>query len=138
MNVRIQPPDTGTDRPVQVLAAIAIAVAAIGALSLMRSTVGDMTRDYRTVRVNNQTGLAVQVDALDAAGGRMGLGLAGPRSTASFQEVLDLGRAWTFVVSYGSQEVSRQELTGRELAAAGWTVQIPGKATAELEAAGFR
>ena len=138
MNVRIQPPDTGTDRPVQVLAAVAIAIAAIGALSLMRSAVGDMTRDYRTVRVDNQTGLALQVDALDAAGGRMGLGLAGPRATTSFQEVLDLGRAWTFVASYGGQEVARQELAARELAAAGWTVRIQGKTTADLEAAGFR
>jgi hypothetical protein len=138
MNVRIQPPETGTDRPVQVLAAVAIAVAAIGMLSLMRSAIGDMTADHRIVRVDNQTGLAIQVDALDAAGGRMGLGLAGPRSTASFQEVLDLGRAWTFVASYGGQEVARQELTGSELAAAGWTVRIPAWATADLEAAGFR
>jgi hypothetical protein len=138
MNVRIQPPETGTDRPVQVLAAVAIAVAAIGMLSLMRSAIGDMTADHRIVRVDNQTGLAIQVDALDAAGGRMGLGLAGPRSTASFQEVLDLGRAWTFVASYGGQEVARQELTGSELAAAGWTVRIPARATADLEAAGFR
>jgi hypothetical protein len=138
MNVRIQPPETGTDRPVRVLAAVAIAVAAIGMLSLMRSAIGDMTRDYRIVRVDNQTGLAIQVDALDSTGGRMGLGLAGPRSTASFQEVLDLGRAWTFVASYGGQEVATQELTGRELAAAGWTVRIPARATADLEAAGFR
>jgi hypothetical protein len=138
MNVRIQPPDTGTDRPVQVLAAIAIAVAAIGLLPLMRSAVGDMTRDYRTVRVDNQAGLALQVDAVDAAGGRVGLGLAGPRATTSFQEVLDLGRAWTFVASYGGQELARQELTGRELAAAGWTVRIPARASVDLEAAGFR
>jgi hypothetical protein len=138
MNVRIQPPGTGTDRPVQVLAAVAIAVAAIGALSLMRPAIGDMTREYRTVHVDNQTGLAVQVDALDAGGGRMGLGLAGPHATTGFQEVLDLGRTWTFVTSYGGQEVTRQQLTGRELAAAGWTVRIPGKATADLEAAGFR
>jgi len=138
MNVRIQPPGTGTDRPARVLAAVAIAVAAIGTLSLMRSAVGDMTREYRTVRVDNQTGLAVQVDALDAAGGRMGLGLAGPSATTSFQEVLDLGRTWTFVTSYGGQEVARQRLTGRELAAAGWTVRIPREATADLEAAGFR
>jgi hypothetical protein len=138
MNVRIQPPETGTDRPVQVLAAVAIAVAVIGMLSLMRSAIGDMTRDYRIVRIDNQTGLAIQVDALDGADARMGLGLAGPRSTASFQEVLDLGRAWTFVASYGGQEVARQELTGRELAAAGWTVRIPARATADLEATGFR
>jgi hypothetical protein len=138
MNVRIQPPDTGTDRPVQVLAAIAIAVAAIGLLPLMRSAVGDMTRDYRTVRVDNQAGLALQVDAVDAAGGRVGLGLAGPRATTSFQEVLDLGRPWTFVASYGGQELARQEPTGRELAAAGWTVRIPARASVDLEAAGFR
>jgi hypothetical protein len=137
MSVRIERPGTGTDRPVQVLAAAAVAVAAIGVLLLARAALGDQV-DYRTVRVDNQAGLSLQVDAVDADGGTMGLGEAGPRSTTSFQEVADLGRAWTFVASYGGREVARQQLTGRELAARGWTVRIPGQATADLEAAGFQ
>jgi hypothetical protein len=138
MNVRIERPGTGTDRPVQVLLAVAVAVAVIGVLLLGRAALGDRVGGYRTVRVDNQAGLPLQVDAVDAAGGTMGLGEAGPRSTASFQEVADLGRAWTFVASYGGQEVARQTLTGRELAARGWTVRLPGQATADLEAAGFQ
>jgi hypothetical protein len=137
MNVRIEQPGTGTDRPVQVLLAITVAVAAIGALSLVRAALVDRVGGYRTVRVDNQAGLPLQVDAVDATGATMGLGEAGPRSTTTFQEVADLGRAWTFVASYGGREVARQTLTGRELAARGWTVQIPGRATADLEAAGF-
>jgi hypothetical protein len=137
MSVRIERPGTGTDRPVQVLAAAAVAVAAIGVLLLARATLGDQV-GHRTVRVDNQAGLSLQVDAVDADGGTMGLGEAGPRSTTSFQEVADLGRAWTFVASYGGREVARQELTGRELAARGWTVRLPGQATADLEAAGFQ
>ena len=137
MSVRIERPGTGTDRPMQVLAAAAVVVAAIGVLLLARAALGDRV-DYRTVRVDNQAGLSLQVDAVDADGGTMGLGEAGLRSTTSFQEVADLGRAWTFVASYGGREVARQQLTGRELAARGWTVRIPGQATADLEAAGFQ
>jgi hypothetical protein len=138
MNVRIERPDTGTDRPLQVLLAVAVAVVAIGALLLVRAAVGGRVGGYHTVRVDNQAGLALQVDVVDAGGATMGLGEAAPRSTTTFQEVADLGRAWTFVASYGGREVASQTLTGRALAARGWTVQIPGRATADLEAAGFR
>jgi len=137
MNVRIERPGTGTDRPVQVLVAVTVAVAAIGVLFLVRAALVDRVGGYRIVRVDNQAGLPLQVDAVDATGGAMGLGEAGPRSATTFQEVADLGRVWTFVASYGGREVARQTLTGRELAAHGWTVQIPGGATADLEAAGF-
>lgn len=137
MSVRIERPGTGTDRPVQVLVAVTVAVAAIGVLFLVRAALGDRVGGYRTVRVDNQAGLPLQVDAVDAAGGAMGLGEAGARSATTFQEVADLGREWTFVASYGGREVARQSLAGRELAARGWTVQIPARATADLEAAGF-
>jgi hypothetical protein len=137
MSVRIERPGTGTDRPVQVLVAVTVAVAAIGVLFLVRAALADRVGGYRTVRVDNQAGLPLQVDAVDAAGGAMGLGEAGPRSATTFQEVADLGREWTFVASYGGREVAKQSLTGRELAARGWTVQIPRGATADLEAAGF-
>ena len=126
---------TAISRPVQVV--ITVAVTAVAVLFLARAALGDRVGGYRTVRVDNQAGLPLQVDAVDATGGTMGLGEARPRSTTAFQEVADLGRVWTFVASYGGREVARQTLTGRELAARGWTVQIPGRATAGLEAAGF-
>jgi hypothetical protein len=80
----------------------------------------------------------MQVDAVDGGGARMGLGEAGPRATTTFQEVADLGTPWTFVASYGGREVSRQTLTGRELADRGWTVQVPAAAAADLERQGYR
>jgi hypothetical protein len=138
MNVRTDRPDIGTDRPVAVLLAVTVAIAAIGMLSLVRAALGDGVGDHRTVRVDNRAGLPLQVDVLDAGRGRMGLGEAAPRSTATFREVADLGGRWTFVASYGGREVARQTLTGRDLAARGWTVQVPAQATADLEAAGFQ
>jgi hypothetical protein len=117
---------------------VTVTVVAIGALSLVRAALGGRVAGYRTVRVDNQAGLPLQVDVVDAGGGAMGLGKAGPRSTTTFWEVADLGRQWTFVAGYGGREVARQTLTGRELAARGWTVQIPAQATADLEAAGFQ
>ncbi|HEU4399239.1 MAG TPA: hypothetical protein VFU54_15550 [Actinomycetota bacterium] len=137
MSLRVERPDAGTDRPLQVLIAVTVAVTAVAVLFLARAALGDRV-GYRTVRVDNQAGLPLQVDAVDATGGTMGLGEAGPRSATSFQEVADLGRAWTFVASYGGREVARQRLSGRELAERSWTVQVPSQATADLEAAGFQ
>jgi hypothetical protein len=75
---------------------------------------------------------------VDSTGGTMGLGEAGARSLTAFQEVADLRGAWTLVASYGGREVARQTLTRAELAARGWTVEVAGQATADLERAGFR
>jgi hypothetical protein len=90
------------------------------------------------VRVDNRAGLALQVDAVDGNGGVLGVGLAGPKATTTFHELPDLGRTWTFVFSYGGQELLRQQLAGRELAARGWTVQVPDEVTMELERLGYR
>ena len=62
---------------------------------------------------------------------------AGPRATTTFHQVADLGGRWTFVVTYGGLEVSRQTISGPELAGRAWTVQVPAAATAELERQGF-
>jgi hypothetical protein len=137
MSVRVRPNGAGIDRPVLVLAVVAVAVTALGALWLARAAVGGRP-DYRTVRVDNQAALSLQVDAVDGDGGRMGLGLLGPQATTTFQEVPDLGGTWTFVVSYGGQEVWRQAVSGRELAGRGWTVQVPDTVTLELEKQGYR
>jgi hypothetical protein len=56
----------------------------------------------------------------------------------TFREVVDMGRSWTVVASYGGREVWRQEVDGRELAARGWTVQVPGEVTLALERQGYR
>ena len=137
MSVRVRPNGAGIDRPVLVLAVAAVVVTVLGALWLVRAAVGGRP-DYRTVRVDNQAALPLQVDVAGADGGRLGLGLAGPGATTTFREVADPGGTWTFVVSYGGQEVWRQAVGGRELAGHGWTVQVPDAVTLELERQGYR
>jgi hypothetical protein len=119
---------------VQAVVAVTALLTALGMAWLVQAGIGDEPT-YRTVRVDNQASLPLQVDAVDGAG-RLGMGEAGPRATASFDEVVDLGRTWTFVVTYGGREVSRQTITGEELAGRDWTIQIPAAATAALERQG--
>jgi len=137
MSVGVRKNGTGLDRPVLAVAVAAVVIAAVGALWLVLASLGGRP-DYRTVRVDNQAGLALQVDAVGADGGVLGLGLAGPGATTTFHELPDLGRTWTFVFSYGGRELLRQPVGGRELAGDGWTVQVPGEVTMELERQGYR
>ena len=137
MSVGVRKNGTGLDRPVLAVAVAAVVIAAVGALWLVLASLGGRP-DYRTVRVDNQAGLALQVDAVGADGGVLGLGLAGPGATTTFHELPDLGRTWTFVFSYGGRELLRQPVGGRELAGNGWTVQVPGEVTMELERQGYR
>ena len=109
-----------------------MAITIVGLLALIRAAVTGGV-DHVTVRVNNQTRLAVQVDTLDAAGDRVGLGEAQARILTTFQELPDIGPHWTLVASYAGQEVHRQTLTRTALAAANWTVTIPASATTALE-----
>jgi hypothetical protein len=136
MSVSLRRPEAEVDRALLALVAVTAVLTAIGMLWLVRAAVGEGVA-YRTIRVDNQGALPVQVDATDG-GGRMGLGEAGPGATTTFQEVADPGPSWTFVASYGGREVARQTLSGRELAGRGWTVQVPAAATAELERQGYR
>jgi hypothetical protein len=137
MSVGLRRPDTEVDRPLLALVAVTAVLTAVGMLWLVRAAVGEGVA-YRTIRVDNQAALPVQVDVVDGGGGRMGLGEAGPRAASTFREVADPGRSWTFVASYGGREVARLTLDGRELAGRGWTVQVPAAATAELERQGYR
>jgi hypothetical protein len=125
------------DRPVLVLAVAAVVVTALGAIWLGQAALGGRP-GHRTVRVDNRAALPLQVEAAGADGGRLALGLAGPRATTTFQEVVDQGATWTFVVSYGGREVLRQTVSRQELAGRGWTVQVPESAAAELERQGYR
>ena len=137
MSVRVRPGGTEVDRPVLAVAVLAVVITAVGALWLASSAVGGRP-GYRTVRVDNRAGLALQVDAAGPDGGRLGLGLVDAQEVTTFKEVLDLGRSWTIVVSYGGQEVWRQVFDGRELARRGWTVQVPDDVTLALERQGYR
>jgi hypothetical protein len=125
------------DRPVLALAVAAVVVTALGAIWLGQAALGGRP-GHRTVRVDNRAALPLQVEAAGADGGRLALGLAGPRATTTFQEVVDQGATWTFVVSYGGREVLRQTVSRQELAGRGWTVQVPESAAAELERQGYR
>ena len=138
MSVQVERSGTGTDRAILAVVVLAGVVVAAGILWLAQAALFGERFGHRTVRVDNRAALPVQVDAVDGGGARMGLGEAGPRATTTFQEVADLGTPWTFVASYGGREVSRQTLTGRELADRGWTVQVPAAAAADLERQGYR
>jgi len=137
MNARLDDATSTTDPVVRGILGVTLAITLVGMLALVRAAVGGGGVDHVTVRINNQGGLVVQIDAVDASGDRLGLGEAGPRTLTSFQEIPDVGSRWTLVASYGGQEVHRQTLARTALAAANWTVTIPASATRPLERAGF-
>ena len=126
MSVRVRPDGTEVDRPVLAVAVLAVVVTAVGALWLASSAVGGRP-SYRTVRVDNGAGLALQVDVTAQDGGRLGLGLADPKAVTTFGEVTDNG-----------QELWRQKFGDRELAGRGWTVQVPAEVTLALERQGYQ
>jgi hypothetical protein len=138
MTARLDDPTSAADPVLRGVLGVTLAITLVGMLVLIRTAVGGGGVDHVTVRIDNQGGLAVQVDALDASGDRVGLGQAEPKTLTSFQEIPDVGSRWTLVATYGGQEVHRQTLARTALAAGNWTVIIPASATSPLERAGFR
>ena len=138
MNARLDETTSTADPVVRGIVIVTMAITIVGVLALIRAAVGGSGVDHVTVRIDNQAGLAVQVDALDASGNRVGLGEAEPRTLTTFQEIPDIGSRWTLVATYGGQQVHRQTLARTALAAGNWTVTIPAGATAPLERAGFQ
>jgi catechol 2,3-dioxygenase-like lactoylglutathione lyase family enzyme len=128
---------TTTDPVVRGILVVTMAVTIVGALALVRAAAVGRVH-HVTVPVDNQAGLAVQVDALDAAGDRVGLGEAKPRALRTFEEVPDIGASWTIVAAYGGREVYREDPAKTELADRNWTITIPPDATDALEQAGFQ
>ena len=137
MNTRLNDPTTTDDSMIRVIVIVTAVITIIGVVALIRAAVGDGV-DHVTVRVDNQAGLAVRVDALNTSGDRVGLGQAKPGTLTTFEEIPDIGSRWTLVAAYGDQEVHRETLARTELAAANWTIVIPADATRPLERAGFR
>lgn len=138
MNTRLDDLTTTADPVVRGIVVVTMAITIVGVLALVRAAVGGSGVDHVTVRIDNRAGLAVQVDALDASGDRVGLGEAEPRTLTTFQEIPDIGSRWTLVATYGGQQVHRQTLARTALAAGNWTVTIPAGATSALERAGFQ
>jgi hypothetical protein len=138
MTARLDDPTSAADPVLRGVLGVTLAITLVGMLVLIRTAVGGGGVDHVTVRIDNQGGLAVQVDALDASGDRVGLGQAEPKTLTSFQEIPDVGSRWTLVATYGGQEVHRQTLARTALAAGNWTVIIPASATSPLERAGSR
>ena len=136
MNTRLDRPTATGDPVVRAVLAVTAVVTVIGILALLGAAGGGA--DHVTVRIDNQAGLAVQVDALDASGDRVGLGEAEPTTLTTFSQVPDVGSQWTLVAAYGGREVHRASLGRADLAAGNWTVTIPADATSALERAGFQ
>jgi hypothetical protein len=136
MNTRLDDPTTTADPILRGLVIVTMAITIVGVVALLRAAAGDGV-DHVTVRVDNQAGLAVRVDALNPSGDRVGLGEAKPGTLTTFQEIPDVGARWTLVAAYGRQEVHRETLTRTALAEADWTIVIPADATRPLERAGF-
>jgi hypothetical protein len=137
MNARLDDHLTETDPLLRGVLIASVAIVAVGMLLLVRAAVTGGV-DHVTVRVDNRSALALQVDTVDGEGAGGGLGSADPRTRTTFQEIPDIGRRWTFVATYGGHQVHQVTVTRAELAAGGWTVSIPATATTELEEAGFR
>jgi hypothetical protein len=138
MNARLHDATSTADPVVRGILGVTLAITLVGMLALIRAAVGGGGGvDHVTVRINNQGGLAVQVDVLDGSGDRVGLGQAAPKALTTFQEIPDVGSRWTLVASYGGQEVHRQTLARTALATANWTVTVPASATSPLERAGL-
>lgn len=137
MSTRLEETTSRADPVVRGIVVVTVAITIVGTLALVRAAVGGRV-DHVTVRVDNRAGLAVQVDAVDASGDRVGLGEADAKTLTTFSEIPDLGARWTLVAAYGDREVHRETLPRTALDAANWTVTIPASATGALERAGFQ
>jgi catechol 2,3-dioxygenase-like lactoylglutathione lyase family enzyme len=138
MNARLDDTTSAADPVVRGVLLVTLVITLVGMLVLIRAAVAGGGDGHVTVRIDNQGGLAVQIDALDPSGDRVGLGQAAPRNLTTFQEIPDVGSGWTLVASYGGREVHREALARSALAARNWTVIIPASATSPLERAEFQ
>jgi hypothetical protein len=137
VNARLDRPPTSTDPALQVLLAVAVLAAAVGVVLLLRAATASSV-GHVTLRVDNQTGLPLTLEAVDRTGSRQTVGSATARAQTTIDEVVDIGDRWTIVATYAGQEVHRQSVSKAELRARAWTVAIPANATDQLERAGFQ
>jgi hypothetical protein len=78
MNARLDDPTTTSDPILPGILIMTMAITIVGMLALIPAAAGDV--HHVTVRVDNQAALALQIDALDAAGDRSGWATPTPGS----------------------------------------------------------
>ena len=127
-----------SDRTIQLLVAATLLIAAIGmGWLVLDAATDDHVRHVPAIRVQNQTHLTLQLTAIDPSGAQLTLGARPPGTSAVF-DVVDMGKTWTFVASYGGREVFREEVPDSRVTSSGWSLVIPPNSTTALERQGFR
>lgn len=131
-------PAPQADQLTRVLAVVTVMLSVLFVAWLLSTATAGPPRTVDTITIDNRTGLTVAVDAVGDAGA-LALGVVAPEGPTVRHEIEDLGDTWTFVASYGGDEVARTPpLSRARLAAEGWTVRFePTPATQELRRAGF-
>jgi hypothetical protein len=84
----------------------------------------------------NGTDYSVSADVGGEADGWLGLGSIPAHGSRAVEQVIDQGTSWTFRFSYGYHHPYEVEVSRRELAGAGWRVEVPGELEADLRAEG--
>jgi hypothetical protein len=103
------------------LAAVLVAVAALVASTRLLALPSVVDR----VTVENPTRYDVSVSVTDTErDGWMPVGIAPPRATTTFDQIVDHGDVWIFRFSAEGRGAEVQ-LTRRELEAVQWRVQVP-------------
>jgi hypothetical protein len=137
-DIRLDDRALRSDWTIQALVAATLLIAAIGMGRLvLAAATDDHVRHIPVVRVDNQTHLPLQLTVVDSGGSRLTFGTRRPGTSTVF-DVVDMGRTWTFVASYGGREVFRQTVPRADLQARGWSLVIPSGTTTDLERQGFR
>jgi hypothetical protein len=127
-----------SDWTIQLLVAATLLIAAIGiGWLVLAAATDDHVQHVPAVRVQNQTHLTLQLTAIDPSGAQLTLG-ARPPGTSTVFDVVDMGRTWTFVASYGGRQVFREAVPDSQVTSPGWSLVIPADSTADLERQGFR
>ena len=86
MSVQLGRPSTEADPAVSAIVVVTCILTAVGVLLLIRAQ-SDGGPRHVSVRVDNQTGIPLQIDAEAAGGSTVGLGEAGPRRLTPFVEI---------------------------------------------------
>ena len=130
--LQTRPAPAGSHRGAEAVRLVVIAVLVLATLFVsLRLVEGPDFVDAVTVVNNTNTELDV-----DTAGSRTGdwtpAGVALPRTTTQFTDVVDHGTTWWIRVTSGGESFVFP-VTRASLAARGWRVVVPGDAATELQ-----
>jgi hypothetical protein len=130
VSLRVERPERA-DRSLRVLLVAVLVVASVVAVLLLRAALTGDGPGHVSLTIRNATTQAVEVRAIDAGGSEVAVGGVAAGTTVSVPELVDIGDTWTFVARAAGREVWRSTPIRRsDLAARGWTVEIPAAAGA--------